>query len=175
MKAGYYKLTQDVRNPKPDRRSKRRLDAAEVWPAGTIVFITDRREGVLRQAENAAGERLGLKVEDIAEQGEIRFNDNTQVLYTLEDTDWVRQHPECIQGNGILTACEPATKTLGQVLKQSDWNADALLALLIDTGKITLEDVDALKKHDLTPDAPNDDWKSRDKANDDFYKKHGLS
>jgi hypothetical protein len=35
MKQGYYTLTADVKNPTPDRRSKRRLDKADVWPKGS--------------------------------------------------------------------------------------------------------------------------------------------
>ena len=60
-------------------------------------------------------------------------------------------------------------------VKQADWNADGLLALLIDAGKITLNDVDTIKQHDLTPEVDGNDWKTRDAANETFFKRHGLT
>ena len=176
MKQGYYTLTKDVKNPKPDRRSKRRMDAAEVWKAGTVVFVTDRRGRVLRQAEQTAGERLDLTEDSIPEQGEIRFSDNTQVLYSKDTSEFVERHKdEYKQGNGILEACEPSPKTLGQILKQADWDGADLLALLVDAGKITLDDIDQLKQHDLTPEVDGNNWQVRDAATDAFRKRHGLS
>ena len=175
MKQGYYTLTADVQNPTPDRRSKRRLDKAQVWPKGSVVFIYDRRGPVLRNAKEAAGERLDLTVDDIPEQGEIRFADGSQVLYSRDTSEFVSRHPEYTQGNAILDAVEESEKTLGLVLKQADWPAEDLLALLIDSGKITVADVDAIKTLDLTPEVDGNNWQVRDAATDAFRKRHGLS
>jgi hypothetical protein len=79
------------------------------------------------------------------------------------------------QGNAILDAVEESEKTLGLVLKQADWPAEELLALLIDSGKITVADVDAIKTLDLTPEVDGNNWQVRDAATDAFRKRHGLS
>jgi hypothetical protein len=86
-----------------------------------------------------------------------------------------QRYPEYTQGNAILGAVAESEKTLGLVLKQADWRAEDLLGLLIDMGKITVEDVDAIKKHDLTPDVAGNDWKTRDAATEAFQKRHGIS
>lgn len=171
MQSGYYKLTQDVTNPKPDRRSKRRLDCASVWPAGTVVYIKNDAARVFQQAQEAAGERLP---DDAMPEplGSISFKDGTQVQFNLGLRD--TRFPEETQGNGILAALTPATKTLGQVLKQADWTAEGLLALLIDTGKITLADVEAIKHHDLTPEEDGNECKVRDAALENFYRRHEI-
>lgn len=172
MMKGYYKLKANVRNPRPDRRSKRRLDCAEVWQAGTEVWIQDTREEEFKKAEEIAGERLDGKPTD---RGFIRFKDGTQIHFNLsmKAVSQAHDYPEWIQGNGIVNAVEPAEKTLGHVLKESYWAPDDLLALLIETGKVTLQDVVALKDHDLAPTLTTDspEW---DEVNDTFRKKHGL-
>lgn len=169
---GYYRLTADVKNPKPDRRSKRRKDCQEVWPAGTIVFVKDESAQRLKHLQEIAGERLP---EDtvVLPLGQVRFEDGTQVLFSFEGSS--NNFPEERQGNPIFDAIEPAPKTLGQVLKQADWRAEDLLALLIDSGKITLDDVEQIKKHDLTPEVDGNNWQVRDAATDAFQKRHGIS
>lgn len=172
FKTGYYKLTADVKNPRPDRRSKKRKDAAEVWKAGTVVYIRNEAPAIFAKAQTEAGERLP---EDAVPEplGIIRFDDRTQVLYDLSPQR-DDKFPEQRQGNGILAVLEPAQKSLGQILEQADWTAAQLLGLLLDTGKITLADVDEIKHKDLTPDAPNEAWEVRDAAHTAFEKRHGI-
>lgn len=124
---GYFKLTQDVKNPRPDRRSKRRIESAVMWPAGTVVYIHDTRES-----------------EDGSPRGYIRFTSGSQVMFDLAEKQH-QQYPEWVQGNGILACVEPAPRTLSMALKESYFNAEQLLALLISSGKVTLLDIDAFK------------------------------
>jgi len=170
MKTGYYKLTADVQNPKPDKRSKR-LDAQPVWKAGTIVWLSNDAPKAFERAEREAGERLPEEAmpDDF---GTIRFKDNSVVLF--DTADKAHKFKEEVQGNPMIAVLVPAEKTLGQILKQADWTPEGLLGLLIDMGKITLNDVDAIKHHDLTPELANDEWQTRDAANDAFYKRHEL-
>ena len=174
MMKGYFKLTADVRNPKPDRRRKRSMDCAEVWKAGTVVWINDTRAAAFQKAEELAGERLQEHPTDSEPRGFIRFTDHTQVMFNLSmKAILTLEQPEHVQGNGVVNAVEPAPQTLGQILKAAYWTAEDLLAILIDTGKITLQDVDAVKEYDLAPELKTDspEW---DAANDAFRKRHGI-
>lgn len=171
MQTGYYKLTADVQNPKPDKRSKRRIDAQPVWKAGTVVWLTNDAPKTFERLQKDAGERLPPEAmpDDF---GAIRFSDNSVVLFDTADKE--HKFKEEVQGNPMIPLLVPAEKTLGQIIKQADWTPEGLLGLLIDTGKITIGDVDAIKHHDLTPDVANEDWQTRDAANDAFYKRHEL-
>jgi len=171
---GYYKLTAEVKNPRPDRRRKRSMDCVASWPAGTVVWIHDTREADFKRLQEVAGERLPGSAADLKPRGHIRFADHSQIMFDLSDsTDHHKRYPETVQGNDILAACEPAPKTLGQILKQADWVPEELLALLIDAGKVTLEDVDAVKHHDLSPELDGNDLK-RDAVSKAFWKRHGI-
>lgn len=174
VSTGFYKLTADVTNPKPDRRKKRRWDAKPVWPAGTVVFVTDRTDRDFREAERLAGERLPEEGKG-EPRGTIRFPDNSEVAYHFAAGELVARYPEMVQGNGIVHAMVETPKSVGQILKQADWTAEGLLALLVELGHVSIGTLDGIKQHDICPELGNDQWKERDDINDKFYKKHGLS
>jgi hypothetical protein len=175
VKTGYYTLTADVPNPKPDRRKKRQLAAQAVWPAGTVVYVKDNAERDFRQAEQIAGEKLPTDTV-LEPRGIIRFKDNSEVQYHFAAGEFATKFPEMIQGNGVIHAMVETPKTVGQIIKQADWTAEGLLALLVELGHVDIGTIDAIKHHDLTPDITDegDGWKQRDAATDAFYKKHGI-
>ena len=115
---GFYRLTADVRNPKPDRRSKR-TDSHPVWPKGTRVYV------------NPPSDRM---------RGHIDFDDGSRALFGEPET----HYPEVSQGNGILDVLEPAPPTVGQTLKKAWSTPSQLLARAVDLGKLTLDDIKAL-------------------------------
>lgn len=175
VKTGYYTLTADVTNPRPDRRKKRQLAAKAVWPAGTVVYVKDYCERDFRQAEQLAGEKLPADTV-LEPRGIIRFKDNSEVSYHFNAGEFAAKFPEMIQGNGVIHAMVETPKTVGQILKQADWTADDLLALLVELGHLDINTLDSIKQHDLTPDISEegDGWKRRDEVSDAFRKKHGL-
>ena len=112
---GFYRLTADVRNPKPDRRCKR-TDSKPVWPAGTRVYVsppTDRMRGY------------------------VEFNDGSRALVGEPET----HYPEASQGNPLLDALEPAPPTVGQTLKKAWATPAQLIAMAVDMGKVSLDDL----------------------------------
>jgi hypothetical protein len=128
------------------------------------------------RAERIAGERLPEEAKTAGEpRGFIVFKDHTQIHFNLAPVKRDDNHyPEMRQGNELVDAVEPADRTLGLILADSDWGASELLALLVEQGKITLADVDALSKHSLTPHLTDDDWQESDAVYTAFHKKHGL-
>jgi hypothetical protein len=44
IEPGHYKLSRDVQNPKPDRRSKD-WDKISSWPAGTLIYVRAQEYG----------------------------------------------------------------------------------------------------------------------------------
>lgn len=173
MNTGYYKLLADVKNPKPDRRARRRMDCIDVWPAGTLVFVKNEAERIFKLAEKDAGERLPTDAMP-APLGLIQFKDGTQIHFNTAPAHDDKRWPEEVAGNGIIAVLTPAERTLGQVLKQSSWTADGLLAVLIELGKVTLDDIDAVKHYDPTPATKMDDDKARDECLDAFNKRYEI-
>ncbi len=147
---GYYRLVVNVPNPKPDKRSNR-LHCAVVWAAGTLVKI-----------KPGDGQRVGS----------VEFMDGTQVFYGGGPG---KGFEECRVGDGIVRAAVPAPDTLGIVLREGAaglGGGDTVLAVLIDTGKLTLEDVKAaLAVADAMPDDSGETGRNEYAA---MQKRHGL-
>jgi hypothetical protein len=116
---GYYKLTKDVTNPHPDRRSDR-YNSRVLWKKATIVKV-----------QGPGGGSVGI----------ITFPDNSYVMFGGGGTG--KSNSQQRAGDEIARNIEPAPDTLGLVLKDAGPGADDVLAHLIETGKITLDDVKA--------------------------------
>ncbi len=128
---GFYNLTADVENPRPDRRM-RGLAHREWWARGTLVQVIP-----------PAGER---------DCGAIFFTDHTSVLYGgggKHPGTFYRRH-----GDPILSHLTPAGDTLGVVVGQSPYTAADILAMLLESRVIDDETVRLMigKLNVTTPD-----------------------
>lgn len=115
-------LEQDVKNPTPDRREKYRWDKLPVWRAGTRFIVRAR---MLRNPD----ERW-LTIEPLVQYG---------ILASLPLTD-----PRI---EAVLAASVETPPTLATVMADAkDWGYEHVLDVLLNEGKITLDDV----RHALT-------------------------
>ena len=120
LEKGYYRLTADVTNPRPDGRRTRHRDSQAVWPKGLLVKVKPPVEGY----------RVGT----------VEFADGGYVFY---GGGGGKSNAEQRAGDDIVRNLEPAPDTLGIVIRESVGDAGGLLAHLIESGKITLADVKA--------------------------------
>lgn len=118
---GLYVLSDEVKNPKPDRRTSRDFERATAWPRGLRIYYKPARDGMV---------------------GELRCNEYTY-----------RGNINCHTDNkkvweALMAKMVPAPDTLGNLFAErkgasSDVDAEYLLAMLVDAGKITVADVRA--------------------------------
>lgn len=120
---GFYNLTEDVRNPKPDRRSKR-TESKPVWRKGERVYVSPPSDTY---------------------RGKIEFRDGSSVFFDAEAAEAVAlTYPWSVQGNVLLDKLTPAPPTVGQTLKRAWATPKQLIARAVDLGKLTLDDIKAL-------------------------------
>lgn len=129
---GWYKLTKDVTNPKPDRRSKQK-NCIPVWGEGLHFKIEYNQEHVDRLVA------AGLEVH----AGTIHFMDRTQIHFDIGEKD---RDGVFTQGNGLLQASVPATDNLEILLCDISSSPADLIRAAVKTGKLTLNDVRELEK-----------------------------
>ena len=147
---GYYRLTADVKNPHPDRRRTRHRDSQAVWPKGMVVKVKPPEEGY----------RVGT----------VEFSDGGYIFYGGGDG---KDNAEQRVGDELVENLEPAPDTLGIVLREAALDADVILAQLIESGVITLGNVQfAVRSVTDLPDG------SAGTNADEFgalHRKHGLA
>ncbi len=150
IEKGYYRLTKDIENPKPDGRNKRRMDSRKVWPKGTLVKAIGPGDG-----------RVGMAT----------FDDGSFVMFGGTGKSRSDQRV----GDELARNLEPAPDTLAIVLKEAGPSAADVLAFLIDTGAITLDAVKAavVGIDALDPTAENPHVQSDDGYNE-LRRRHGL-
>jgi len=125
MKPGIYRLTCDVTNPHPDRRSKRDWRKLPVWKAGTIFYVKIDRE-------------YGFPVMHSGRWHHQDLRGHRQ----SPDSEWTALVPhlepvEIDSVDRLLRADYHVGRGLGEhVLPEA-------VQLLIDQGKITLADLSA--------------------------------
>lgn len=122
---GYYVVTRDVTNPRPDRRSQG-FDSVPVWKKGTVVKLVypngpESIVGEIRPSRGYAARVLFL-------------------IGKLSAAD-VRFHA---QGNELALSLEPAPPCLGHILRDAHGTAEQIIALLIERGNVSLESVTAV-------------------------------
>lgn len=108
---GFYVLTKDVNNPKPDRRSKR-IDSMPVWEKGLRVHLLPP-EG---------------------RRGRITFEDNSYVSFGGND-------PEVDAGNELYRYLEEAEYAIGQTFRFGSLGMDCVLALAFEKGLLTRQQI----------------------------------
>lgn len=113
LEPGFYVLTQDVTNPKPDRRYKNYLLGREVVKAGLRVQVTQHPIDETRYRK----ELRAFGGETIPNEAQM-----------------------CPLAEAIAPHLAPAEPHLGQLIN-SNHPANGILAVLLEQGKITLDDV----------------------------------
>jgi hypothetical protein len=128
---GFFRLTEDVKNPHPDRRSKSG-HSLEVWPKGTKVQV--------RQIEG--------------HRAELIFRDSTRLFFTdgVEDEEKGFLRPD-----RIMPKLQAEPLNVGILLERHVRGAD-VLAVLVEKGVITLDQIG--KVVDDMQDMSDDDYKA---------------
>lgn len=111
---GFYYLTKDLENPKPDRRSKR-MDSVVVWPKGSRVFVKPPRDGMV---------------------GQVEWRDGSVSYYGRVDAD-----PIYGAANEVVKHLEPAPPTVGQFVKKANSTPMQMLAYFLGTGELSFNDL----------------------------------
>jgi hypothetical protein len=121
LKPGFYVLTQDVENPRPDRRSDS-LTAKPLFPAGSRFFVRSRD--------------IMLDDEKVGE---------TKVVESFGGSLIMDNNQGAPQAEAIAPYLEPAPDTLGQHCRENIGFCDTgmLLAQLVENGIVTIPMVDA--------------------------------
>ena len=120
---GWFELTRDVENPHPDRRYKHSFWERPVWKAGLRFELIERTYIV----DLPTTPVRGIKTAKSAVQWEHRDESGKRVKLFVDNS-------------------RPVQDDLGIVFRRHDaesWNLKCLLAVFIETGKLTLADVDA--------------------------------
>jgi hypothetical protein len=120
---GFYYLTADIKNPRSDRRSNQ-TNSLQVWPTGTRVFLRNPHE--------------------FQYWGVVEWRDGTISYFGPEQEDKA-DRKTYNQANEVILHLTPAKRTLGQFfVKASSIRPVEAIARLLDSGTITLEDLDKL-------------------------------
>lgn len=113
---GTYRLTEDVKNPKPDRRMTHSFRHAEIWKAGTKVFLRTHhnRHGV---DVRSIGPRSG-SVEDFEDE---LFPLLYVKLEAIKESpsDWIERTYATDAANILDKLCETGVITMEQVEQAS--------------------------------------------------------
>lgn len=173
---GYYKLTQDIDNPRPDGRVKRRLSSAsKTWLKGTVVHVTPLGAEIHKRAEEFAGERLPVDETPLKNSGVVTFADGSWLKYDIDAPAYTLKHfPQDVAGNGLVQAVEPSSASLGQLLRGSAYSPVELLCLLLDAGKLKLGDIEAVRRLALAADLAMPDGSDRGVDAPEFCLRHGI-
>lgn len=132
---GLYVLSDEVKSPKPDRRTSRDFERATAWPKGLRVYYKPARDGMVAE----------LRCNEWCYRGTINCHtDNKKVWETL------------------MSKMVPAPDTLGNLFAErkgasSDVDAEYILAMLVEGGKLTVADVRAAADRYYEMDEENSD------------------
>lgn len=173
---GYYKLTEDIDNPRPDGRVKRRLSSSlKKWLKGTVVHVTPLGAELYKRAEELAGERLPVGETPVKNSGVITFADGSWLKYDIDAPAYTLKHfPNDVVGNGLVLAVEPSSASLGQLLRGSPYSPVELICLLLDAGKLKPGDIEAVKRLALAADLAMPDGSDRGVEAPEFCLRHGI-
>lgn len=121
----FYRLTQDVKNPNPDRR-KKSVDAWTTWPTGTLVFLREH---------------------------EYPSPKNDKDTYKLRRLEFVNQNYaslHALKEYVLIDAAvgDPVEENLNLLLFRLDHSGHYLLSRLVDAGKVTLKDIEEALQHE---------------------------
>lgn len=120
LATGYYRLTQDVRNPLADRRS-RASHSTPAWKVGTVVKL---------KRHDVDGEISGY----------VSFFDNSSVNFSDSSNE-----PAFFHGNVMLPFLVPQERNLALMLRETFTPpATTILAYALEEGLITLDWIQAL-------------------------------
>lgn len=109
LPCGVYRVSQDVENPRPDKRKKTDWSARELIPEGTIVRLEE--EG----------------------------DENFPTIRRIGATD--RVYPSDATYMPILVVLRPCDTCLGAILDGKGYRLREILAVLVETGELSLEKV----------------------------------
>lgn len=124
---GHYQLARDVRNPHPDKRSKRSLRKVEFWKAGTRVFVRVHQKDSLVQQEFSTIEFVNSRYPSLDAIGP-----------GMEE-----------QYEALRDALEPCTESFqAQLHRLEVTDTYWILRRLVLMGKLTHDDIEAAKKAD---------------------------
>lgn len=128
---GWYKLTADVKNPTPDRRSDSVVNLP-VWKEGVTVYVDVGEKGT---------------------RGTVQWPDGTKSYYGPHDPEY----PTFCQANGVLHHLVPVPLNLGMFLKKSWTDCEGLLIALIEYKGLSLDTLAELDRHmsDMDEDKHN--------------------
>jgi len=133
-KAGWYVLTAAVKNPAPDKRSKDKIECRAEWPAGTRVrIVPDEPFDIAGTKIDPLSGRIFL----------IASRSHGYVRYALRGDDLT---PRDVAGNGILDVIEMAPATLGQLLSEHNAEPAMILAMAINGGLLSLDQIRSLQE-----------------------------
>ena len=118
LKQGHYRLTQDVTNPKPDRRSKSYCDL-KTWEKGWRVYVDDKGTVYFYGSRYPRSERISFYEEN-------KINAIAAAVEPIE---------EGLQGMMIRTDMQ-------------DHDLFRVVELLIQVGKVTVPEVEKIYKDD---------------------------
>lgn len=122
LKPGMYVISEDVANPKADRRkSSRNFGAQSVWAKGTRVVVTEGLYGELRIHPPQIYSHLGVSGRNGHPMNNPAFETLAAALKPAKQThrEWVQVHVSC---------------------------PDRILVKLLEAGRITRQDVLDAKK-----------------------------
>jgi hypothetical protein len=119
--AGLYMLSREVFNPKPDRRYKNQFDAAPVWREGLLIRV--------RHYDHEQYQLPSLTCDSPGMMGSISCGDDNRNVW-----------------EPLVAALRNDPKHLGSAINHLSSNgcvsdADAILAYLMEKGKVSYEDV----------------------------------
>lgn len=175
-------VTEDVTNPKPDRRTKHNWTLAETVPKGTKLRVRVKTIDYFALGDDFVA-KMRKKLDDDTINGDTPWVYELVPLstpygdglaYTRDGkVDHARERKTDALATKILEVVEPMTDlTLGDLLRQKNMvgrsvgnQCDRLLAVLLEHGKIDIADVKmAISVYDGINDG---EWES-------FKAKHGL-
>jgi hypothetical protein len=153
IKTGLYLLTREVKNPHPDRRRKQDRMAVESWGKGSRWLIKD--EGSYRIHKDEDVEALRKKTPfiyyTVGSYGDYGHN-----TVPLDSED----------GQALWVAMEKAEPSAGEAFIQADLigrgvaldrTLGSIFAILLENGKVSLDDIRAAVKQYSQEDRDDDE------------------
>lgn len=152
IQVGKYVLTEDVTNPKADRRVKRDWRQEVLWQKGTKFIVEEHHDSWTHD-----GKLHEIRYKTIHRAGKYRHQ-NLPLRKHREADDF-----DCLKAEALSAKLEfVPTKSLGEILNGRDGpgshNAAELLAICLERGLLTIEQVESVVKS------------FNDMSEDDFYK-----
>lgn len=157
MENGTYVLTQDVQNPKPDRRTKHDPWCRIVFPAGTrfqIEVVVPDFSDIEEFLVNAGFPEADIEAKRAEFEAEPRdFRIRLTRGLGVHKSHLIKQKPGSSDQHrqyhiwrAIQPFLKPEAPTLGHLLRSRDFDQrfarEAALLLLVDSGKVSLDEVE---------------------------------